>query len=172
MRLKTRRDGIEIGIHTKPFEETEVTVNYTYTNFKYTSYKSEITTPSADNVKVDYSGNFEPSVPQQIVNFIFNKEFELGEDISGLLQWDCDYIGKMYVNDANTETAPGYFYGNIMAGITYQTEIFSAVLYGGVYNIFDKKYVGYINTNDYLGRYYESGEPRSYYSGVNIRMNL
>ena len=169
---KTRRDGIEIGIHTKPFEETEVTVNYTYTDFKYTSYKSEITTPSADNVKVDYSGNFEPSVPQQIVNFIFNKEFELGEDISGLLQWDCDYIGKMYVNDANTETAAGYFYGNIMAGVTYQTEYFSAVLYGGVYNIFDKKYVGYVNTNDYLGRYYESGEPRSYYSGVNIRMNL
>ena len=169
---KTRRDGIEIGIHTEPFEETEVTVNYTYTDFKYTSYKSEISTPSADNVKVDYSGNFEPSVPQQIVNFIFNKEFELGEDISGLLQWDCDYIGKMYVNDANTETAAGYFYGNLMAGITYQTELYSAVLYGGVYNIFDKKYVGYVNTNDFLGRYYESGEPRSFYSGINIRMNL
>ncbi len=168
---KTRRDGIEIGVTTHPFEETEMTVNYTYTNFKYTSYKTVNPTPSG-NVTVNYSGNFEPSVPQQIVNFIFNYEFDINEDLSGLLQWDCDYISKLFVNDANSEDAPAYFYGNIMGGITYQGELFSAVLYASVNNIFDKKYVGFVNTNDFFGRYYETGEPRSFYSGLNIRMNL
>jgi len=168
---KTRRDGIEVGLKTHPLEGTELTVNYTYTDFKYTSYKTVNPTPTG-NVTVNYSGNYEPSVPKQIVNFIFNYDFELSEDISGLLQWDCDYIDKLYVNDANSETAPAYFYGNIMGGVTFQSELFSAVLYAGIYNIFDKRYVGFVNTNDFLGRYYETGEPRSVYSGINVRMNL
>jgi iron complex outermembrane receptor protein len=168
---KTRRDGIEVGVQTHPFDETELTVNYTLTDFKYNSYKTVNPTPTG-NVAVNYSGNFEPSVPKQIVNFIFNYEFELSEDISGLLQWDCDYIDKLYVNDANSETAPAYFYGNIMGGVTFQNESFSAILFAGINNIFDKRYVGFINTNDFLGRYYETGEPRSFYSGINVRMSL
>lgn len=168
---KTKRTGIEIGIKTHPFEETEMVVNYTYTNFKYDSYITVNHTPTGD-VTADYSGNYEASVPKQIINFIFNYEFELSEDISGLLQWDCDYIDKVYVDDANTETASAYFYGNIMTGLTYQSELFSTVFYAGVYNIFDKKYVGFVNINDFFGRYYETGEPRSYYMGLNVNFNL
>jgi len=78
---KTRRDGIEVGLKTHPLEGTELTVNYTYTDFKYTSYKTVNPTPTG-NVTVNYSGNYEPSVPKQIVNFIFNYDFELSEDIS------------------------------------------------------------------------------------------
>ena len=168
---KTKRTGIEIGIKTHPFEETELLVNYTYTNFKYDSYVTVNHTPTGD-ITVDYSGNFEASVPKQIVNFIFNYEYEISEDISGLLQWDCDYIDKIYVDDANSETASAYFYGNIMTGITYQSELFSTVFYAGVYNIFDKKYVGFVNINDFFGRYYETGEPRSYYMGLNVNLKL
>lgn len=168
---KTKRTGIEIGIKTHPFEETEMVVNYTYTNFKYDSYITVNHTPTGD-VTADYSGNYEASVPKQIINFIFNYEFELSEDISGLLQWDCDYIDKVYVDDANTETASAYFYGNIMTGLTYQSELFSTVFYAGVYNIFDNKYVGFVNINDFFGRYYETGEPRSYYMGLNVNFKL
>ena len=168
---KVLRDGIEIGVKTEPFEETELLVNYTYTDFRYDNFKTINYTPTGEE-EVNYSGNKEPSVPKQIVNFIFNYEFEINEELSGLLQWDCDYIDKLYVNDANSETAAAYFYGNVMGGITYQSEIFSTVLYAGIYNIFNRKYVGYVNINDYLGRYYETGEPRSFYTGINIRMNL
>lgn len=168
---KTRRDGLEIGIQTKPFNDAEMTVNYTITNFKYISYKTVNPTTTGETT-VNYSGNFEPSVPEQIVNFIFNYEFEISDEYSGLLQWDCDYIGKLYVNDENSGTAPAYFYGNIMGGLTYRSEVFSVVFYAGVYNIFDKKYIGFINTNDFQGKFYQTGEPRSVYSGINVRMNL
>jgi iron complex outermembrane receptor protein len=168
---RVKRDGLEMGIKTKPFAETELLVNYTITDFKYDNYKTINYTPSGTE-EVNYTSNHEPSVPKQIVNFIFNYEFELNEDFSGLLQWDCDYIDKLYVDDANSETAPAYFYGNVMGGLTYQGELFSAVLYGGIYNIFDKRYVGFVNINDYFGRYYETGEPRSFYSGLNVRMNF
>jgi len=168
---RTNRMGIEIGIKTHPFEETEMLVNYTYTHFKYDEFNALNYTPSGVNHE-DYSGNFEPSVPQQIVNFIFNYEFRLSDEISGLAQWDCDYIAKLYVNDANSETAPDFFYGNIMLGISYSTEFLGAVFYCGIYNIFDKRYIGFVNINDYYGRYFETGEPRSFYSGLNFNFKL
>jgi iron complex outermembrane receptor protein len=168
---KTNRKGIEIGIKTEPFEETEMVVNYTYTDFKYDEFLTTNYTPSGQ-VQEDYSGNYEPSVPKQIINFIFNYDFEITDDISGLLQWDCDYIAKLYVDDANSATAPDYFYGNIMLGAAYNTDLIGLVFYVGVNNIFDKRYVGFVNINDYYGRYYETGEPRTFYSGLNLNLKF
>jgi len=168
---KTSRIGIETGVKTKPFEETELLVNYTFTNFKYDEFNAIEYTPTGTNEE-DYSGNFEPSVPTHIVNFIFNYEFELIDEFSGLLQWDCDYIASQYVDDANSETAPDYFYGNMMVGINYNTELLGIIFYTGIYNIFDKRYVGFVNINDYFGRYYETGEPRSFYGGLNISLKF
>ena len=168
---KTNRKGVEIGIKTEPFEETEMVVNYTYTDFKYDEFLTTNYTPSGQ-VQEDYSGNYEPSVPKQIINFIFNYDFEITDDISGLLQWDCDYIAKLYVDDANSATAPDYFYGNIMLGAAYNTDLIGLVFYVGVNNIFDKRYVGFVNINDYYGRYYETGEPRTFYSGLNLNLKF
>jgi iron complex outermembrane receptor protein len=78
----------------------------------------------------------------------------------------------MYVDDANTEKSPPYFYGNFMVGATITLENFSAVLYGGMNNIFDRRYSGFININDYAGRYYETGEPRTGYAGIKLRTNI
>ncbi|MCW8813329.1 MAG: TonB-dependent receptor [Ignavibacteriaceae bacterium] len=168
---KTNRKGVEIGIKTEPFEETEMVVNYTYTDFKYDEFLTTNYTPSGQ-VQEDYSGNYEPSVPKQIINFIFNYDFEITDDISGLLQWDCDYIAKLYVDDANSATAPDYFYGNIMLGAAYNTDLIGLVFYVGVNNIFDKRYVGFVNINDYYERYYETGEPRTFYSGLNFNLKF
>lgn len=168
---KTHRVGLEAGIKTHPFKETEMTVNYTYTRFKYEEYKTQVFTPSG-TVDEDYSGNVVPSVPQHIFNFIFAYEFEITEDISGLALWDCDYISEMYVNDANAEKSPPYFYGNFMVGTTVTLGNFSAVLYGGMNNIFDRRYSGFININDFAGRYYETGEPRTGYAGIKLRTNI
>jgi iron complex outermembrane receptor protein len=123
-------------------------------------------------VSEDYSGNYEPSVPRHIVNFIFNYDFEITDDLSGLLQWDCDYIAKLYVDDANSAFAPDYFYGNIMLGAAYNTELLGVVFYAGLNNIFDRRYVGFVNINDYYGRYYETGEPRTFFSGLNISLKF
>jgi iron complex outermembrane receptor protein len=168
---RTNRIGIETGVKTKPFEETELLVNYTYTDFKYDEFNAIEYTPTG-TIEEDYSGNYEPSVPTHIVNFIFNYEFEIFEEVSGLLQWDCDYIASQYVDDANSETAPDYFYGNMMFGLTFNTELLGIIFYTGVYNIFDKRYVGFVNINDYYGRYYETGEPRSFYGGLNISLKF
>ena len=164
---KTNRMGVECGLKSEPFEGIELTINYTRTNFKYDDYKAIIYTPSGNFIE-DYSGNYVPAVPQNIFNFILNYEFEVSEIISGLLQWDCDYLTKMYANDKNSESTSPYFYGNFMAGITCNFKNFGVIFYFGGNNIFDKRYTGFVNTNDYFGRYYSMGEPRNFYSGLTI----
>jgi len=165
---KTTRVGLETGIKTEPFEHVEMTVNYTYTNFKYDNYVTLNYSGSEEPISIDYSNKYEPSVPKHIVNFILNYEFELADDFSALLLWDCDYISEMYVNDANTEKSAGYFYCNAMAGLAFNTEKIGSILFFGAGNIFDKRYAGFININDYYGRYYETGEPRNIYGGINF----
>lgn len=164
---KTNRLGIEAGIKSEPFEDFELTLNYTVTDFKYLNYSAIIFT-SAGTENADYTGNYVPSVPTSIFNFILNYEFEVADNLSGLLQWDCDYISSMWVNDQNSEKASPYFTANVMAGINCSLNKFNAVLYISAGNIFDKRYSGFIIINDYNGQYYETGEPRNYYSGLNI----
>lgn len=164
---RTNRLGMEFGFMCEPFEGIEVVTNYTLTNFKYQNYSAVIQGPSGNTVE-NYDGNFVPSIPRHILNFIFNYEFEVSRNLNGLLQWDCDYLTSMYVNDNNSASAPSYFFGNVMAGVNFNIGKFNTVFYTGINNIFDKRYVGFININDYYGRYYSAGEPRSVYSGLNI----
>jgi iron complex outermembrane receptor protein len=168
---RTRRAGLEIGFMSEPFEEIELTINYTFTDFYYESYLTDIYTPGG-TIKEDYSNNRVPSVPEHIVNFILVKELELTEDISGLLVWDCDFISEMYVNDSNSEKSSAYFYGNFMAGLTYSNDHFDLTGFAGMNNIFDKRYASFININDYYGRYYETGEPRTFYFGLNFNYKI
>ena len=164
---KTNRIGVECGIKTEPFKHVDMIINYTYTNFKYEEFQALSYTPQGTTTE-NYSGNKEPSVPSSILNFILEYELEISESISGLLLWDCDYISDMYVDDANSEISSGYFYGNAMIGLTYGTDVFGTVFFIGSNNIFNKTYVGFININDYYGRYYNAGEPRSLYLGLNL----
>ena len=164
---KTNRQGIEFGFMSIPLEELELTINYTYTTFKYDSYIAKIYTPEGSHDE-DYSGNVVPAVPQHIFNFIINYEFELSENINGLLNWDCDYLTKMFVDDKNSQSTSPYFYGNAMAGLNFVFPKWNALVFTGVSNIFDKRYTGYLNINDFGGRYYSMGEPRNFYAGINF----
>jgi iron complex outermembrane recepter protein len=168
---RTRRTGIEVGFMSEPFEEVELTINYTFTNFYYENYQTDIFTPGG-MVSADYTNNKVPSIPKDIFNFILVKELELTEELSGLVIWDCDYIADMFVNDENSEKSPGYFYGNFMAGLTYSNDYFDLTGFAGMNNIFDKRYASFININDYYNKYYESGEPRTFYFGLNFNYKI
>ncbi|MBI2417206.1 MAG: TonB-dependent receptor [Ignavibacteriales bacterium] len=164
---KTNRTGLEFGFMSEPVEGIELVINYTITKFTYDTYKAEIYTPSG-TVSEDYAGKYVPSVPTNILNFILNYEFEVSEEFSGLLQWDCDYIAAMYVDDRNSEKTNPYFYGNVMCGINYATERYGLIFYAGAGNIFDKRYSGFVNINEANKMFYETGEPSTFYSGLNL----
>jgi iron complex outermembrane receptor protein len=171
---QTNRTGLECGTKFEPIEKMDVIVNYTYTNFKYDKYISRTYDASSDPVDIDYSGSRVPAVPQHLLNFIIEGEPEISENLEGLLIFDCDYATKMYVDDRNTASTSPYFFANVMAGIEYTYKNFNLLLSAGVKNIFSRRYIGFININANpelplnQRRYFEPGEPRNYYTNLNI----
>lgn len=164
---RTTRTGIEFGFKSHPLEHLEMALNYTYTHFRYRDYTANVFTPGGTLLQ-NYSGNTVPSIPKGLLNFILFYELPVTEEFEALFLWDCDYISGMFVDDSNTEKAPAYFYGNVLIGASVSFGDLGVVLYGGSHNIFDRRYAGYINVNDYYGRYYETGEPRSFYGGLKL----
>lgn len=164
---KTERTGVEIGFKSHPFSRLELSFNYTFTHFRYRDYTVNGVTPAGPTTEI-YSGNTVPSVPASLLSLIVMYDYPIVEKLTALVLWDCDVISRMFVNDANSETTPGYFYGNILAGLNASFENYGVVLYGGIHNIFDRRYAGFINVNEFYGRYYETGEPRSLYAGLKV----
>jgi hypothetical protein len=80
----------------------------------------------------------------------------------------------MFADDMNSEQTETYLYANPMGGINLILGNLSILLSGGVKNVFNKKYVGFININSDPNlsagkrRYYELGEPRSGYLNLNL----
>lgn len=175
---KTEHTGVECGIKAEAFEGLELTLNYTFTNFKYKTYSAEALDTTGNFVFTNYNGNTVPAVPKHFINAIAEYNFSLTKNLTGLALFDCDYAGKMFVDDQNTESTDSYFYASTLLGIDYRIKNFSVLLSGGVNNMFNKKYVGFINinANPEFGvnqrRYYEPGEPRSYYVNLNFGYNF
>jgi iron complex outermembrane recepter protein len=175
---RTNRTGLECTIKSEPLERMEWIVNYTFANFKYDSYHSQTIDSVGNIIDVNYTGNTVPAVPRHLFNFILNYQYQLSKDISGLVLFDCDYVSRMFTDDGNTETTPPYFYANSLFGVNLSIKKFSALFSAGVNNIFNRRYVGYININANpefrinQRRYYEPGEPRFYYVNLNFRYSL
>lgn len=170
----TNRTGVESGFKFEMLEAIEMVVNYSYSDFKYDDYFAVNYSAGGDTLISDYSNNVVPAIPNSIFNFILNYQFKISDKYSGMLLWDMDYISDMFADDANTVVVPSYFYGNIMAGVTMNISDFYCILTSGIKNIFDEKYVGFVNVNanpelmPSERRYYETGEPRNYYLGFNL----
>ncbi len=164
---QTNRTGLECGLKFVPFEETDVTINYTYTHFRYSSYTARTYDAVGNPTDADYTNNVVPAVPEHLANFILEKELEISDHITGILQFDCDYVSKMFVDDENTQRTGDYFFANSMIGADFTFDKVNFLFAIGLNNFLNRKYVGYININSYP-RFYEPGDPRTYYANLNL----
>jgi len=169
---KTNRTGVEIGLKTEPIDAVEFITNYNYAFFKYTDYSARIYDVNGNYTDENYSGNILPSFPRHIVNMILSYKLRLKKGLTVLLQGDGDFISDMYVNDKNSEKTAGYVYFNSLVGLTAEFERFNVLASIGMNNVFDRKYVGFININDSNGRYYELAQPRNYFAGLNVEFKF
>ncbi len=165
---KTNRTGLEIGFKSEPVERVDLMINYIFTNFKYKEYDALVFDTLGIITHQDYTNNKMPSYPSHMVNFILEYEYEVSKHVEGLLVFDCDYVTKMFVDDKNSQSTSPYFYSNPMAGINLSIGKMNILGFVGASNIFNKRFIGFINTNDFYGRFYEPGEPRNVYGGINI----
>jgi iron complex outermembrane receptor protein len=74
----------------------------------------------------------------------------------------------MFVNDANSESSPGYavFNARVVTGASLQHSAAEIVL--GVQNLFDKRYVSSVNVNAAGGKFYEPASRRAVYVGLTL----
>ena len=73
---------------------------------------------------------------------------------------------KAYVNDLNSDAAPGYAVLNARAGYAFQFGATKMFLYGRIDNLLDKHYAGSVIVNDANGRYFEPAAGRRLFIGV------
>jgi iron complex outermembrane recepter protein len=166
---KTNRRGIEFGLTLDLLRNITVKSAVTYNYFRYSTYSAYAIVLEDENLVTrlrDYSGNTVPSVPQQLVNTEVIYRYPLLNFMKIFLKGNHIFAGSMYVNDSNTETAKSYSLINGTVGFDFYFNPFNILLTGSVNNITDEVYTGFININSANRRFYEPGEPRSYYMAL------
>jgi len=171
---KTWRRGLEFGSDSKLAYGFKLKVSYTYSYFRYIEYYARAITNDPVNPLVEqiYSNNVVPSVPEHNLNLALTYEKELALNTDFFSKLSYQYVSGMYVNDINSEKTDSYNLLNFLVGVDQRFGKFNLLLSAGVNNIFDKRYVGFININSTTGRFYELGEPRMYFVNLNLGYTL
>lgn len=165
---KTNRMGIEIGADVDVFKGLNFQTSYTYSNFSYDEYVALTVEENLDTLTQNFSGNEVPSVPEHNFFVALAYNHSLTQQITGFIRGSMRYVTGMWVDDANSDKTDDYTILNASIGFDMLFGNFNILISGGVNNISDKVYVGFININSSNGRFYEAGEPQSFYAGINL----
>ncbi len=150
---RTSRRGVELGLSYN-LQALELGGAYTYANYRFVDF----TVGTAD-----YGGNRMPGIPVQT----FQASATLHAKLVSLVT-EANLADKMFVNDGNSESAPGY-------GIVNARLVSSALWRGsggqvtvGAQNIFDRKYISSVSVNATGGKFYEPGSQRAFFVGLSL----
>ncbi len=165
---KTNRFGVELGADVNIVEGLNLQSSYTYSNFSYDEYSALTVDEELDTLTRDFSGNIVPSVPEH--NFFFSLAYThpFTTRITGFIRGSMRFVSGMWVDDANSDKTDDYVLFNAGIGFDMLFGNFNLLISGGVNNIADKVFVGFININSSNGRFYEPGEPQNFYAGINL----
>lgn len=150
---KSRHDGVELSATWTPVPAAEVAVRYTGSRFV-------LDEAAADSLE----GNHLPGIPSHRAY----THVQLEKDaVWGRLS--VDGVPSFYVNDANTDEAPGYALVNARLGhrgLLWQGLTFKPFV--AVDNLLNERYASSVVINAFGGRYYEPGPSRSFSLGLNV----
>ena len=165
---KTNRNGLEIGGSVDIVRGLNLQLSYTYSNFVYDEYDALTINEDLTTTEEDFAGNKPPSIPDNNLFTALSYSHNLTQEITGFLRGSVRYVSGMYVDDANSAKTEGYTTLNAAIGCDMVFGKFNILLSGGLNNILDEVYVGFININSTNGQYYEAGEPLYWYAGINF----
>jgi iron complex outermembrane recepter protein len=158
---QTHRRGFEAAWDANLGHGIVAHVNYTYLLAEFADPYAAGTPPV-----VTPAGARLPGVPPQQVFGVV--EWTPGGFAGFSAAGEVQYVGRVYVNDANSAFAPAYTIGNARIGFAQDAGQFKFSEYVRVNNIANVNYVGSVIVGDTNGRYYEPSPGRNWYAGVSI----
>jgi len=169
---ETHRNGIELGVGTDIVDGLRFHGAWTFSDFTYHDYAAgTVGIDSLGNVVVDnedFSGNAVPSVPRNHVSLSLTWERRLAEQVTGFGKVHYAAVSGLYANDANSEKSDSYQLVDPLVGVEVRVGALDLRASGGVNNLFDETYVGFVNINSTSGEFYEVGEPRSWFASLDL----
>ena len=173
---QTNRFGIETGGDVELVNGLNLNVAYTFSDFQYDNYTAEaIELDNSGNIVTndrDFSGNIVPSVPRHNLMLSLSKSQRVAPGVRGFAKVDYQNISGLFVDDANSDKTENYQLWNTTLGFDISAGRFSMLLSGGVNNLSDESYVGFVNINSASGRFYEAGSPRNYFGTVKFSLTF
>jgi iron complex outermembrane receptor protein len=149
----TSRRGVELGLGAA-IERLELGGAYTYANYRFVDFTVDT---------AHYAGNRIPGIPRQTLQA--SAAFRAG---LATLVTEANFADRMFVNDANSESSPGY-------GILNARIVSSALWNGsgaeltlGAQNLFNTRYISSVSVNAAGGKFYEPGAQRSVFFGFSL----
>lgn len=148
----TRRDGAELAWSTQFAGSARVQLAYSWLNARYRD-------SVGDAIR---AGSRIPGTARQTAYASFAWAPATGWQ-AGV---EARYLSKIAVNDANSESAPGYLVAAVNAGYVWQSGPWSMRAYARVDNLFDRHYAGSVIVNESSGRYFEPAPGRNWSTGL------
>lgn len=143
----TIHQGIEAAASAVITEELEAKLGYSYSTHKY---KNDIS----------YKNNDMASAPRNMANtrLLYSPDYLKG--LVMMCEWQ--YIGKYWMDEANTKEYNGYSIGNLKADYKVKENL---AIFGKVNNLTDKRYATRA-TYEFGSNNYTPGDPRQFFAGL------
>ena len=154
---KTGRSGIEMSIDSQLEQNIRLYGAYTLLDAKFDSSYTNL-----DNNLIK-AGN---TIPGTYRTQLYGEASWKAPSVGFTTALEGRYNSKVYVDDANTDSAPAHTIFNVRAGFQQLANNWRFSEYVRIENIFDKDYIGSVKVNDSKLRYFEPAAGRNYMIGV------
>lgn len=162
---QTKRKGVELGWQGQ-WSGFEAAVAYTYLNAQFAQ---SFTTGAPPTVVVIPAGRRLPGVPATT----FYTEVLWRHAPSGFhAAAEARYNGRVYVNDANSESANPYVIANVRVGFEQRAKQLRFSQFLRVDNIADRDYIGSVIVADGNRRFFEPAPGRNWLAGASAEMTF
>jgi iron complex outermembrane receptor protein len=150
---RTSRRGAELDFGVA-LRRVDFGAAYTYANYRFVDFTVDT---------AHYAGNLIPGIPRQTLEASATLHGPLATFVA-----EATLVDRMFVNDANSERAPGYAVFNARVVSSALWEGSGAELTLGVQNLFNRPYISSVSVNAAAGKFYEPGSQRSLYIGISV----
>jgi iron complex outermembrane recepter protein len=150
---RTSRRGVELG-SAAAIGPVELAGAYTYANYRFVDFTVDT---------AHYAGNHIPGIPSNTLQATATLHRYLGAFVA-----EATLANRMFVNDANSESSPGYAIFNTRFVTRAGAGRSAAELTVGAQNLFGTRYISSVSVNAAGGKFYEPGSQRSLFVGITL----